>query len=245
MEVRALLPDSGQSNFEDGEIPVERLLVNGENFRDALGGSGVWRVVDVFRSGKLLAHRFELGSQVCAVDAVAEAFAIAEQERLEFVHQYEGNETVRADDVRLDVLIDGGFHGVRSLGQRKPGRHRPAGPGRIVVFRQAVVIHHRRGNTVRVFPKVMDDVSTHTGPSANATPQSLPRVADNARGNVVEPAGQQMRRQNLTDEGFFGLPFDVDQESHGLTVGPSAELVLLPQLTQTVLLQPIFQTLRV
>ena len=93
-----------------------------------------------------------------------------------------------------------------------------------------------------------DDFPPDRVPPVNPAPMvALARVSQQARVDSLESERDEMDPQDLIDEPLLRLTFDVHQEpSHWLFgTGAAAELVLLPELAETVVLEPSGKTLPV
>ena len=214
MEVRTLSPDGRQSNLQDGKVAKERLFVGRKDFENSFGRSGLRRIVDVLWGRELTPNFFKFRLKIFAANAAGEQLAIAEQEGFKLVHQHERNESVRAENLIFQVVEERFLHIGCPFWRLLIRGSSPTGPSTTIFLRHTIVVHHGGRDAVWILVKVTKDIAANRGPRADAASRAVSGIADNSRGYGMIVARIKVRGQNLLDEFFFGLTFDVDQESH-------------------------------
>jgi len=85
-------------------------------------------------------------------------------------------------------------------------------PSPFSLLRQSVVVDHGRGNTRGILLQVIDDVLPDGRPMPDtAAPPAQTSVANDSGTDRIVAPRQQVLAENLVDEGFFGLTFQVNQ----------------------------------
>ena len=92
---------------------------------------------------------------------------------------------------------------------------------------------------------MIDNVSPHRIPALNSsTSISVSGIAKQTGTYFLITKSVEMRRKDFIDESLFCLTFDMDKQAgHDFLFGrrPSSELVLFPELSEAVCLQPLAQ----
>ena len=89
----ALLANTRQADFHDGENPEERLLVPGNQGFNTFRGCPGGRVVDLFRAREFIPNLLKTRGEILSANRGPKTRAIAEQHRFEFMHHQVWDET--------------------------------------------------------------------------------------------------------------------------------------------------------
>lgn len=218
-----------QSNAQCSDIPENDLIVTGYNRLNPLGGSGLGRVIYVFRARESVSYRLKLLNLISMTNAFAKRRTIAEQQCFELVQNDERLKPLMSraggSEIGSDLLLNVS----RTVFYREGCRIFSTGP----LTRKCIIINESCSDCPGVLCEMAINLALHYLPIRN--PASLAThsgISEQARSYRCIPKTVQMRPQNFVYESFFRLTFNMDKKpSHVATpcsTRPAAKLGFFP-----------------
>src|SRR5712671_4183864 len=95
MKMATFGSNSLQADLQYSQRSKERLLILRHQSHNSFRRRRVWRVVDLFRTFKVIANLLKRGFQVWTFDSAAKTRTITKEQRFKFVHDDKRDEPVR------------------------------------------------------------------------------------------------------------------------------------------------------